>query len=72
MSSPFGKKDNIVNPFESKEKAEVDLEAIVIKEDKKVELITQQNKSRKQLILESCGGLESNVPINSPYWRMKG
>lgn len=25
-------------------------------------------KSRKQMILEEYGGLESNVPINSAYW----
>jgi len=27
--------------------------------------------SRKMQILAKYGGLESNVPVNSPYWRMK-
>lgn len=28
-------------------------------------------KTARQMILEEYGGLESNVPINSPYWSMK-
>lgn len=27
-------------------------------------------KTRKQMILEEYGGLESNVPINSAYWQI--
>lgn len=31
-----------------------------------------ENRNKKQEILEEHGGLESNIPINSEYWELKG
>lgn len=30
-----------------------------------------ETKSEKQKILDEYGGLESDVPLNSPYWNLK-
>ena len=49
----------------------------VVKETKSVKSVkpvfnNQTNLSRKQQILAKFGGLESNVPLNSAYWHLKG
>jgi len=47
----------------------------VINEELIEKVITSKEppqKTVRQMILEEYGGLESNVPINSPYWTMKG
>jgi len=31
-----------------------------------------EERSRKQEILEENGGIESNIPINSEYWNLRG
>jgi hypothetical protein len=46
------------------------VEEVKVEEIKKVEKVTV-TKSRKQKILDDHGGLESNIPINSAYWRLK-
>lgn len=41
----------------------------VIKEEVKIPEEKTQQESMKSRILKAHGGLESNIPINSPYWR---
>ena len=68
------------NPFEKKEETQVEKpetpEVVKIDEPVKVEApkieakSTPKKVSLKTQILMKHGGLESNVPINSPYWKM--
>lgn len=49
---------------------------IDIKREKKAvappEPVKPSKESAKMAILKQYGGLESNIPITSSYWRMKG
>jgi hypothetical protein len=71
------------NPFAGKETetitkddvAEVKAEDLLKEAEVKSEYLKSESEESKPLtkmdILKKHGGLESNVPINSPYWRMK-
>ncbi len=38
-------------------------------DDEKKEEVKEEPEYMR--ILRECGGVESNVPINSPYWRLR-
>lgn len=64
MDNPFDKKDEVVNPLaKTTEPAKVTTK-LEKKEETKV-------LTEKQRILEEYGGLESNVPVTSRYWKLK-
>lgn len=60
MENPFDK-----SKVEELKKVAVEVKEIEIKPPAPVKV------SKKQEILDSYGGLESNVPINSAYWKLK-
>lgn len=60
------KDDNSKSKVETKEPVKV-----VEKEKKNEPTSVRPTKTRKQMILEQHGGLESNVPITSIYWKLK-
>ncbi len=68
MENPFSGKENVELPKEKSEEEIKDAEV-------KLEYLKSEPEEPKSLtkmdILKKHGGLESNVPINSPYWRMK-
>lgn len=79
MQNPFGqpKIEDLTGKVNKEEEARVIEETKDIKEEinsmltgiDEAPIIKAAPKSRKQAILDSYGGLESNVPINSAYWR---
>lgn len=79
MDNPFGKKTEIVKANSEKldvakkepEKKEIKKEEpeVKISEPKAQNAGSQASKKRK--ILERYGNKESNIPVNSPYWKMK-
>lgn len=81
VKSPFDKgevaKEEIIQApnasvtLDEKDKEVVEEKSEVIEpvESKPVE-VREVVKTKKQQILESHGGLESNVPLNSRYWKL--
>lgn len=70
VENPFAKKS--LNPpllveAEKAKPTNVKTNAVI---DKRLADKQTNNLSKKQAILEKHGGLESNIPINSPYWRL--
>lgn len=65
------------NPFEdikSVDTVDEALNDLDEKEDlssKEVEVVKETPISPKMMILKKYKGIESDIPINSPYWRMK-
>ena len=56
-----------MNPFEKKEEEKLREIGIIVIDREPTE---KERLIRKNRILEEHGGLESNIPINSEYWRM--
>lgn len=67
MDNPFGKKEETANPLvkavEESKKAEEKKEEVIKPEDKVLRT--------KAEILKKHGGLESNIPVNSSYWKLR-
>ena len=76
MENPFGEGSKVTSPF-SKLPSENEVKVDDVKEEitemlagiDEAPIVPKVIKTRKQAILDSYGGLESNVPINSPYWK---
>ena len=54
------------------EETKIEKSAKLIKSIPKPPVKVDFNLNKKQQILAQYGGLESNVPVTSPYWRLKG
>jgi hypothetical protein len=51
--------------------AEKSLDLLKHKEVKKEEIKKEEAEPEYAKILRECGGIESNVPLNSPYWILR-
>lgn len=82
--NPFGKdneessdltsdvsKDELSASEELENKKVDEVQAETQLQEEKKQVVKTIKKSRKMIILEQYGGLESNIPITSPYWRLK-
>jgi len=79
VKSPFIKKEEEINLNPKLEHSDFIKEPVEVPKVSEVKLVGLPEvkplppaKTIKQMILEEYGGLESDVPINSPYWTMKG
>ena len=80
VKSPFTKTEEEINLIPKLEHSDFIKEPVEVPKVSEVKLVGLPEvksteppaKTIKQMILEEYGGLESNVPINSPYWTMKG
>jgi len=78
VKTPFAEKSKLEGPVEPPKVEEPKIEPVKVEpvvesakeETEKVEE-TKVEEEEYQKILREHGGMESNIPMNSPYWKLR-
>ncbi len=68
--NPFSKKNDL-NPFDAKDKLTKEEKAKEVVELEDMKALPSPKEPEYIKALREYGGLESNIPINHPYWKMR-